>query len=185
MKISVLIFIAVTLIFYSCNSKNGRDKDLDNIKKIEAQTFSPKITKLDQKLAGELILAYEDFSKKYPQDSLAPQFLFKAGEVSMSTNQGGKAIQYFDNFLTTYPDKPKTPHCLFLQAFVYETQLKDLPNAKRKYEEFINRYPKHELVKDAVASIEMLGKSPEEIIKSFEEKNNQAKKAEEKALGVK
>ena len=39
---------------------------------------------------------------------------------------------------------------------------------------FLEKYPTHELVKDASASIELLGKSPEEIIKLFEERQKQA-----------
>lgn len=173
---NIFVLFVVVALSCACNSKSPRNKDLDKIKKIEAQIFSPRTVKIDTKLSNELTLAYEDFYQKYPQDTLSPKFLFKLGEVSMSTNQGGKAIQYFEKFQAVYPNNNKAPQCLFLQAFIYETQIKDLNKAKQKYEKFINKYPKHELVKDAIASIGMLGKSPEEIIKGFEEKNKQATK---------
>lgn len=177
MKIKLIILgILSSVLIIGCNSRSQRDQDFDKIKKLEEQVFSSKIIKLDSKLANELILLYDDFSKKYSQDSLAPKYLFKAGEVSMSLNLGNKAIDYFTKFMQQFPDNLKVPQSIFLQAFIYETQMKNLPAAKQKYTEFIDKYPKHELVKDAIASIELLGKSPEEIIKSFEEKNKAAQK---------
>lgn len=175
MKLIVLGILFIALLS-GCKFKSQRDKDYENIKQLEKQVFSPKIAKLDSKLASDLILLYEDFSKKYSKDSLAPKCLFKAGEVAMSLKLGNKAIDYFAKFMQQYPDNKKAPYCIFLQAFIYETQMKNLPAAKQKYSEFIDKYPKHELVKDAIASIELLGKSPEEIINNFEEKNKAVKK---------
>ena len=65
--------------------------------------------------------------------------------------------------------------CLFLQGFVYESQLHNIIRAKEAYTEFIRKYPRHQLAKDAQFSIENLGKSDEELIKMFEEKNRAQK----------
>lgn len=172
------IVLGILLVLYlgGCNSKSQRDLDLEKIKKLEDQVFSPKIAKLDTKLASDLINLYDSFTKTYTTDSLSSNYLFKAGEVAMSLNLGNKAIEFFTKFGKQYPNNKKAPYSLFLQAFVFETQMKNLPAAKQKYAEFIDKYPKHELVKDAIASIELLGKSPEEIIKSFEEKNTAVQK---------
>ena len=177
MRINIIILGLVYLIAFSgCNSISPKEKDLEAIKKLEEQVFSNKISKLDPKLGNELMGLYDDFSSKYVQDSLAPKYLFKAGEVAMSLNLGNKAISYFTKLQQQFPENRKAPHSLFLQAFIFETQMNNLPAAKQKYTEFIDKYPKHELVKDAIASIDLLGKTPEEIIKNFEEKNKAAQK---------
>ncbi|MBI5218033.1 MAG: tetratricopeptide repeat protein [Bacteroidia bacterium] len=179
---SVFSIVICVMAVSACSFKSQRDEDFDYIKKLEKQIYSPKAVKMDAKLANELVNAYDDFCKKYPQDSLSPKFLFKAGETSMSINMGTQAIGYFNKFMNQYPDHKRTPHCLFLIAFIYETQLQNLQLAKENYTEFINKYPGHEFVKDAKASIELLGKSPEEVIKGFEEKQNQNRDAEERQL---
>ena len=176
MNIKNIFLLSLISLFTIISCKPGKDEDLTYIKKLEEQCYSPKAVKLDNKLANELILAYADFCNKYPQDTLSPGFLFKAGEVAMSLNLGTQALEYFGRFKAQYPNLKKAPHCLFLEGFIYETILKDLVKAKEKYLEFLEKYPNHELAKDAKASIELLGKSPEDVIKSFEEKAKQEDK---------
>ena len=83
-----------------------------------------------------------------------------------------QAILYYDKITYTYPKFRKIAYCYFLEGFVYENQMNDLINAKKYYTLFITKYPTHPLTKDAKILIENLGKSPEELIKGFEEKQN-------------
>ncbi len=170
--IRISLILLTVLSFFSC--KEQRLQDIEYIKNLESKTFSPNVVKLDTKLANELINAYEKFNKDYPDDTLSANYLFKAGEISMSMNDGKKALLFFEMYMKQYPEFKKAAHCLFLQGFVYETHLKDTATARKKYMHFLEKYPTHELVKDASASIELLGKSPEEIIKLFEERQKQA-----------
>ena len=57
-----------------------------------------------------------------------------------------------------------------MQGFVNENLLMDMDKAKYHYERFIKEYPNHALAKDTKVLIENLGKTPEELIKSFQEK---------------
>ena len=86
---------------------------------------------------------------------------------------GAQAIQYFHRVNNDFVNYEKAPLSMFLEAFVYETQLFDTQKAGEIYKEFIVKYPKHELADDAQASINNLGKTPEELVKEFEAKNNQ------------
>ena len=56
---------------------------------------------------------------------------------------------------------------------VYENYLGDLDNAKMIYLEFLEKYPDNEFADDAEISIQNLGKSPEELIRQFEEQQAQ------------
>ena len=57
-----------------------------------------------------------------------------------------------------------------MKGYVYENEIGDLNAAKKIYEDFIAKYPDDEFADDAAVSIKNLGKSPEELIKEFEEK---------------
>lgn len=112
--------------------------------------------------------AYLDFANKYPDDEMAPEFLFKAGQRCNVSGDHAKAIDLFQQVMDKYPKHKIAEEALFLQGYVYENSLNDFENAKKKYTEFIDRYPQSELKEDALFSIKNLGKSPEQL---FEEMN--------------
>ncbi len=62
---------------------------------------------------------------------------------------------------------------MYLKAYVYENYLGDLEHAKMIYIEFLEKYPDNEFADDAEISIQNLGKSPEELIRQFEEQQAQ------------
>ena len=171
--ITYLVLLAVLLIFITIFSStcisSKKEVEKENIKELEAK-FYPTRSFINRDLAIELAQAYNDFAKKYSEDTLTAEYLFRAGEISMNINMARQAIQYFDRISNNFPEYKKVPYCVFLQAFIYDTQLNNLEKAREYYNLFIYKFPDHELVKDAKASINNLGKSLEEIIESFEEK---------------
>ena len=104
-----------------------------------------------------------------PDDSLAPEYLYSAAELANGLLQRTRAIELFAKNNQQYPLSKKAPVCLFFQGFIYETQLNDLPKAKELYSEFLQKFPDHQLTKDVKFSLDNLGKSPEELIKQFEQ----------------
>jgi outer membrane protein assembly factor BamD (BamD/ComL family) len=178
-----LIFIGFLSLamFTSCNRRGHR---IENIKKLEASYYNKTNFTIDNKMANDLVNLYIAFAENYPKDTLSPEFFFQASRIAMNINQPQQAISCLEKVCTNYPNFNKTPQSLFIQGFIYDDKLKNFQKAKEIYTLFIEKYPTHELVKDAKASIENLGKSPEELIKSFEEKqvknsdvtNNQATK---------
>jgi TolA-binding protein len=171
-----IIAIVSTFMLFSCSQNKEADlkKVTDLEKKYGASAYS------DLSKAKELIASYDEFVKKYPKDTVSARFLFEAGRLSMNTAQGKDAVKYFDKVITDFPDYSKTPDCMFLKGFVYDDLLKDFAKAKEAYQAFLAKYPTHEFADDAKASIENLGKTPEQLIKEFEAKNGvdslQAKK---------
>lgn len=102
----------------------------------------------------------------------ATDLLMKAAGVAKNIGSFNKAIQlYFTVSDKMQPPTSKAPTALFMQGFVYENDLADLENAKARYQEFLKRYPKDEFADDAQQALNMLGKSPEDIIREFEKKN--------------
>lgn len=159
------------LVLMSCGSS---DKDLKaEIEQMEDSLFADVTKMIDKSLAQELINKYIEFADAYPNDPETPATLFKAGDMSMNLNMSQQAIQIFDRIMKEYPNYDKTPQCLFLKGYIYENDFRDLQKAKEIYEDFLVKYPDDDFADDAEISIKNLGKSPEDLIREFEEKAKQ------------
>jgi len=86
-------------------------------------------------------------------------------------NKAQQSLELFNRIIYQYPAYERVPESLFLMGFIYENNLQNFGKAKEIYERFIQRYPDHEFADDAAISIQNLGKTPEELVREFEQKN--------------
>ncbi len=114
------------------------------------------------------VSSYLDYAEALPTDAKTPGYLFQAAELQRTLKQYPEAIKSYEKIYNDHSDHAKAAQSLFLMGFSYENDLKDLDKAKELYNEFLQKYPKHELADDVQFSISNLGKTPEEIIKQFE-----------------
>jgi tetratricopeptide (TPR) repeat protein len=170
LNFSVLFVLILSLFLASCQ-QDLKKAQIKAIEKKEKQLY--ETPEFDRTQGFQLIDTYVSFSDQYTDDTLSAVYLYKAGEIAMNLMAGSQAILYFDKIISNYPTYSKTPECIFLKAFIFENQLNDLAKAEHFYNEFMAKYPTHILVKDAKASLEYLGKSPEELVKIFQEKNKE------------
>lgn len=166
-KIKNVIWLALSLsIMIACSTP--QEKKEAQIKGLEDELFADE-TNIDKVKSAELIKAYIAYADEFPDDDNAANNLFKAADMSMNMNRPHQAIQLFNRILKDYPDYEKAPQCLFLKGYVHENNLNDLESARRIYTEFLEKYPDDDFADDAEVSIKNLGKTPEELIKEFEE----------------
>src|SRR5687767_11446205 len=164
MKFKLLFIVALFLSFlFSCKPES--DRTADKIKETEKQLINDSTRMLNRDLAEKQLKSYAEFTEKFPEDSRSEEFLYKAAELANSMGKTAVALDNYHSFCEKYPQSKKTPYALFLQAFIYENQLKNLDKAKELYNTFLTGYPDHELAKDARFSLDNLGKSEEELIK--------------------
>jgi len=180
-KIIINLISILLLLFTSCNYNHTetattqeplkllRDSLINTIGVLEKQLSTQQT--IDYKLGGEMVNAYLDFFNRFPKDDLSPNYLYKAGDVSMNLGQSEKGIELFNKVHEFYPKYAKASFALFLQGFIYETQLKDMAKARELYTLVVREYPNTKIAEDAKASIANLGKSDDELIKEFEAKN--------------
>lgn len=145
------------------------EKDAAAITAAEDALFDENQGITDKSKAMELVDLYVAFADNYPEDSMAAEYLFKGAEFCLSLGEGQRSIDLYDRVMLEYPDFRKAPECLFLKGYVFENYLGDLEEAKIIYELFLQKYPENDFADDARISIQNLGKSPEELIKQFEE----------------
>lgn len=166
--ISLVIILAGITLQCSQDPKS-RIKALE--KKIGSENFT--LDEKGMKLADELIkdyIAYADTHKDSPE---APDYIYSAADLSLNTGKSKEALDLYNQIIYKYPDYAKAPECLFLVGYIYENYFQQYGKAKEIYESFLKKYPNNDFADDARISIENMGKSPEELIRSFEEKNQQ------------
>ena len=160
-KIIVLLLIAG--FFVGCNSNDP----MKRINELEKQAFATEKA-IDPVIASDLVFAYCDYADANPSDAMAPEYLFKAMDVSMNLNEPQHTIYIIDKLLKQYPDYPRTQAALFVKAFIFETKYNNIDMAKKLYEQYLEQYPNGEFANDCRASIENLGLTLEELVKKFE-----------------
>ncbi len=169
-KITIVFFF----LFVVCSCKNlkkdtEKEKQLSKIKKIEKQLHTDHV--LNANTGKAAFQQYMNYASTYPDDSIAPDYLFKAGEIATHLKDYEKALNCYELISTHYPAYPYLRESLYLQANLLDNFLNDDSQAKQKYEEFLLKYPTGNFTEDAKAAITHLGKTDEELIKEFEEKN--------------
>ncbi len=168
------------LLLYSCGGAGNKNANgismescIDSIKSIEAKLKT--IQTPDAYTYNRAITAYTRLASNFPNDTMAPTCLFDAANISMSINQYQRAINFYDTISTKYPTFKRAADCIFIRGFIYDDKLKDTAKARVMYQMVIDKYPHDSIAVQARAAIAILGKSYDEIIKGFEEKNKTKK----------
>jgi TolA-binding protein len=123
--------------------------------------------------AFKFVDACEAYAISDPEDPRSPKFIFDAAEIAKLLKTYNKALGLYDWLVNQYPDYSKTPSALFIKAFTLENELGQLDEAKAAYELFLEKYPDDNFADDARFSLENIGRTPEEVLKSIEAKANQ------------
>lgn len=148
------------------NSKEGLKKQ---IKALEDTLFKSEV--LDKKLGSRAIGLYQKFHEFYWQDTIACDYLFKAGEISDNMGYPQKAIELYKDCYEYYPQSALAPLCLFRIGNIYQFTLNDYVEAKANYRDVIRDYPKSDVAKDAKELLKNSEKSDEQLVREFEKKN--------------
>lgn len=159
---------AIVVMMTACGNNKLKVEDL---KKAEATLFNDDMT-ANKEAVPEVVDLFCQYVNENPEAEDAPNWLFKALEIAVGYLEPQKAIEIGEKLFENYPDYDKTPVGMFmLGTMVYEDKLGELGKAKMLYEKLIADYPDSEFAPVAQQAILNLGKTPEEIIREFEEMN--------------
>lgn len=176
MNKSYLLLLIPAAVIFAC--KSPKEKLAEEIHTAEKNLFADSAQSMNNATAQKVVDFYTTFANKFPGDSLAPEYLFKAGDVSSGMSAYTRSLGYFNELRTKYPDHPKASTSLFLMGFINENSLNDTAAARRYYTEFLEKYPNHEMAQSAAFSLQNMGKSADELVKMFQQaqENNAASK---------
>jgi tetratricopeptide (TPR) repeat protein len=92
--------------------------------------------RLDQSL--EIL---DSISLVYPEHELTDDIVFKRAEIAMKQKNYTLAVQLFGQLVKEHGSGILGDNALFMLADIYESKLNDKEQAKKYYEEFIDKYP--------------------------------------------
>lgn len=164
-RILFVLFLATAMM--SCNNQ---EKERTNILDLEKNMVDGNGV-LNAASADKLIEAYMNYAKKFPNDEMSPDFLFKAVDISFAYNalNPQKTINIINVLIENYPDFEMSPMAMYIKGFVYENQMGDYENALETYHQFLEKYPDNPMAADVQSTINNLGIPLEELIKTFEQ----------------
>ena len=164
-RILFVLFLAVAMV--SCNNQ---EKERANIIELEKNMVDGNGV-LNAASADKLIEAYMNYAKKFPNDELSPDFLFKAVDISVAYNalNPQKTIDITNVLIDNYPDFEMTPMAMFIKGFVYENQMNNYEQALDTYHQFLDKYPNNPMAADVQSTIKNIGIPLDELIKTFEQ----------------
>ena len=186
MKKNIVAYCLLSIVYFFSSCSSGKNENtgtpeerkmlVATIDSLQKKMFNQQTMELDKNLAAKGVATYQDFVKKFPDDSLSADYLFRSSDLFRALGDNKKAIENLGQICKSYPDFKKVPECLFLQGYYYQEFFNDTVHAKEFYNQLISKYPNHAFVKDAKALMNMFGKSEEDIIKGFEKKDQEKKK---------
>ena len=165
----ILGVLAVVALLTSCNPEQAwKKRAIDNKEKSIME--AAKKGRIDTAGLKELLKAYDVYVTAFPNDTASANYLFKEADFYRYMHQPQKSIQIYTNIYNIYPAFIKRPYALFLQGFIYENEIHNIDSAKTKYEQFLAIYPNHPITKDVRVTLSSLGKTPEQLIHEFEQR---------------
>jgi tetratricopeptide (TPR) repeat protein len=174
------LFASVLLVSCSPGKSNGKvpqPEELASELRVLENTLAQGLNELtiDTATALSFVEKAQQYAAHFAQDSLAPNFLFRAADVARGLGDYELALQLWGKVARDYEDSPRAPQSLFFQAFTLDNDMRDHTAARSAYETFLERYPKHPMAKDAMALLEVLnsGKTTEELIREFQQQNQE------------
>lgn len=173
----IFIILGASMLLWGCGSKpNGSNTATEaqlvsTLGQLESQLRESSGTSLDTAKINTFVQNAESLAERFPQDSLAPLYLFKAAELRHASGKWAEAIDLWGTVDTKFKNYQRSPEALFMQGFVSENDLQDRKQAIRYYEVFLAKYPQHPMADDARALIENLKKgiTDQELIEQFEQ----------------
>ncbi len=144
------------------------------MKDLRLKMYNDSTGRIDFAKANQFINIAETFAAAQKESEMAPMMLHQAGETARSIRDYRKAIEIYDMIYEQFPDFEKAPQALFLKAFTLDNDMQQKDQARELYELFLEKYPDNEFADDTQFLLENLGKDDEEIIQSFQEKQQES-----------
>lgn len=167
----LMLFILACTPKSSNTESSSQAQLISTLGQLETELRSGESTTPDTNKINTFVQNAEALAARFPQDSLAPLYLFRAAELRHATGKWEEAIDLWGKIDAKFKNYQRSPEALFMQGFVAENELHDRKQAVKYYQTFIEKYPQHPLSKDAIVLMDNLkkGVSDQELIEQFEQ----------------
>jgi TolA-binding protein len=153
------------------NIKKSKSLD-DQIQDAKTALFSDTTqVRVDPRKAKTLVDLYRLYTNILPDSPNTPTYLYETYDIANSVRMYRDAAQASEKLYTKYPDFEKSSTAMFLTAFIYENNLRNLDKAEAIYKAFLAKYPNDDFANDAQVALDNLGTPADEMLKNIQEKN--------------
>ena len=159
------IFICLLGIALLSACGPNREKQIQAIEAQEQNLSTLDLGTSDEEFTQAINL-YRTFAHDFPNDSLAPVYLMRAADASISVGLPEQAVDLLDSIILLYPGFEDLGGCCFLKGYAYETA-EQYDKAREAYTYFVDNYPDHYLASDTRKTLPYLGMSPEEMFEAI------------------
>ncbi len=184
MKKTILILTSAVLLFSCQNESEENEKVNPNeIKEISSEInkeqFLKDFNELETKLKVEkpakediekAITMYQDYAGIFPDDKKSPDYLLQASDFAYTMNQYAKSVKILNRIIDNYPEYYNLESAYFNRASHTDFELRDTALARIYYNEFIDKFPESDFVKDAEVRLNTMHLSLDDLVKTFKNK---------------
>ncbi|MBI2952173.1 tetratricopeptide repeat protein [bacterium] len=117
----------------------------------------------------------KEFLKRFPEDARCDVALIALARIFQNQDRPQEAVAAYQQVLARYPDSQRADEAQFMVGYIHDSA-RDYEKARVAYQNVIQKYPHSEFVDDARASLEHLGKSPEQWLAETQQETVAVKK---------
>tara|TARA_B110000046_G_C13011965_1_gene407050 strand:- start:101 stop:688 length:588 start_codon:yes stop_codon:yes gene_type:complete len=139
---------------------------LTNLKALESR-IDNSLDIPKEKDLKEAITAFQDFAAIFPEDPKAPDYLLKASDISLTTEQPQMSVALLEQIIEKFANYRRIEDVKYNRASHLDFELRDTTLAKEAYQDFIEEYPNSPLVNDCKSRIENIRYSADELVEKF------------------
>lgn len=160
MKFYTSILLSTIVLFSACSSHKDQEIFKSAAEKSKAKNYS------------EALKDYQEIINDYSGSDKAAESIFSVAAMyhmyqipNISKEESLKnAVEFYQKLYQQFPKDERAPKALFMSGFILANELGNTDAARLAYQEFLNKFPKHELAVPARTELDNLGKTPEEIL---------------------
>lgn len=157
------LILILSVIFISCgDSKADLTAEINRLSDVMKQEDFPSTENMDS-----IVVLYDQYITAYPEDAITFDYLELKAKYLAANNKYDESIQVYDHIIAKYKNDDKVADAAFMQAFIEENYKGDKQAAEKRYLDFLEKYPDHELADDARFSIENLNLTDEQIFEKL------------------
>ena len=152
------IFLYIFLINITILSCSNNDKELSNltIEQSPKELYQIAMINLDQENYDEAKLKFKEIIYKYPLSNEGVQSEIMLGFIDYLTMNYDDAIYKFNRVIKIYPSHKNIDYAYYMRAVSYFEQIsgenfdgESNKEAKKNFQELLNRFPESEYAKDS------------------------------------
>jgi outer membrane protein assembly factor BamD (BamD/ComL family) len=154
--LKTIFFITTLALIVACNpvGETAKESKAEPAKNIDPSILDDQLVNEDGTinivLSDSAAVLYNQAFEKNQKDSIAPYYLMKSADIQRHIP--GKALLAIKKYITLtslYPKHKLAPIAMFMSGLTFDENLNDKPRAALVYEDFIKKYPNHEMAAEA------------------------------------